>query len=59
MARMVLDAALLLDQVRHPRRSPQTRSVAQHLRTLLESLLKLVQLRWTQTRLTSGPPRLL
>ena len=44
MARMILDTAFLLDQVRHPRRGPQTGFIPQSLRTLFEPLLDLLEL---------------
>jgi hypothetical protein len=54
VARVIGNPAFPFDQLRHPRRSPQTGYIAQSLRTLLEPALDLSYLLCTQTRL-AGP----
>ena len=58
MARMIDHTTFLLDQVRHPPRSPKTGFVAQRLRSPLQALLDSSQVFRTQTRAPSRVSRL-
>lgn len=58
MTRMVLNAALLLDQLRHPAGGPQPGGVAQRLRAALQPTLHPPQIRWAEAGFPSCPSRL-
>jgi len=59
MTRMVLDAALLLNQLGDPPSGPQPGGVAQGFRTTLQPTFDPPQIRWAEAGLTSCPSRLL
>ena len=56
MARVIPDAELLFNQMRHTRAGPQRRFVAQPLRTLLQKLDDPCPLLAAQQRLSPSPP---
>jgi hypothetical protein len=53
------DPTLLFDQIRHPRRGPQSRVIAERFRSALQSPLDAFQIFGAQARLPSGSTRLL
>ena len=59
MPRMITHPACLLDQMDYPVRRPQAGFIPQRLRPAFESILDLVDLRRTQSRLASGAAGLL
>ena len=59
MTRMVLDPALLLDQLGDPAGGPQLAGVAQCLRATLQPAFHPPQIRRAQTGLTTCPSRLI
>ena len=56
---VVANVELLLDQMHHPRTRPQRRLIAQHLRPPQQQFLQPFAILSIQTRLATGPSRLL
>jgi len=59
MGLVVTHPGLVLDQVAHPHRGPQSGGISQRLRTALELLLDLPELRCAKFGFASGPASLL
>jgi hypothetical protein len=59
VSRVILDPALLLDQMRHARRSPQPRVISQTLRPTLQATLDPFDIFCAEAGLASGPSGLL
>src|ERR1700730_571741 len=57
VARMVVDATLLLDQLGDPRQGPQARFVTESFWASFQSLLDLDQFRRCQSSLSTAPTR--